>query len=369
MDNRLKKIKRLIAVKNLDAIFISSIPNITYLTNFSGFSNEDRDAFLLITKTDQYIFTHGIYKEAVKKAIKNFKLIQTSRDNPTGEQLEKLIKKHKIKTLGFESADMTVFEYENLFKNIDKKNLIPALLVEKLRLIKDKSEIEFIKKACQMGDKIYSQILSVLKTGVTEKRLAYEIENLMGINCVDPSFATIVAFGENAAHPHHKPTNKRLKKNTFILMDFGVKLNNYCSDMTRTIFFGKADSEQKKAYETVLTSQNTAIELITHNLTLITSKVGGPKASSPDKAARDHITKNSFPTIPHSLGHGIGLQVHENPRLSPNSKDKLAEGMVFSIEPGIYLQGKFGIRIEDIFAIQNNKLEQITHSPRELVEI
>jgi len=149
------------------------------------------------------------------------------------------------------------------------------------------------------------------------------------------------------------------------LLDFGVKYQNYCSDMTRTIFFGKADEKFKKMYRTVLNAQQLTIEQL-NNLTIAKKQI---KASYVDNIARKHITDQGFPTIPHSLGHGIGIEVHEQPRLSPKSKDILKEGMVFSIEPGIYIQGYGGVRIEDLVVLEKNASRLLTHSPKHLIEI
>lgn len=354
--------------EKLDALFISSVPNIIYLTGFSGFSKEDRDAFLLITKNKQYIYTHGIYKDATEKFIKDFELVEMKRENPISKSLKYLIEKHKINKLGVEEFDLRVNEYQNLLKHLNKKTIRPAILVNELRKIKFADEIEKIKNSCDLGDKTYTHILKFLKVNISEKDLAYEIESFIRKKGAEPSFPTIVAFAENAAYPHHIPTEKKLEKSMFILMDFGVKLDDYCSDMTRTVFFGKANDEQKKVYNTVLSAQQKAIELF-NNLTIKQSGSKKIKTSIIDKVARDHITRQGFPTIPHSLGHGIGLEVHEEPRLSPLADEILKNGMVFSVEPGIYLSETFGVRIEDLFAIENGRLTQLTKSTKELIEI
>lgn len=367
MESRLTKLRSEMKKQIVDAVFLSSVPNIFYLTDFSGFSKEDRDAFLLITQKNQYIFTHGIYKEAAKLHTKDFALVEMKRENPTGELLSKLISKHKIKKLGFEALDLRVSEYQNVLKFVNKKILKPINLVGKLRIIKTRDEIRKIKKACQLGDKTYSYILKYVRMNISEKQLAYRIDDFIRANNAQTSFPTIVAFGSNAAHPHHVPTDKKLSKNNFVLMDFGVKLNNYCSDMSRSVFFGKANKKQKHTYQTVLESQQKAIDTMYHKLVYDTK----PKinAMDIDKIARDHIISKGYPTIPHSLGHGIGIEVHELPHLSPHSNEVIEDGMVFSIEPGIYLLDDFGVRIEDLFAIENNKLIPLTHSPKKLIEI
>ena len=180
------------------------------------------------------------------------------------------------------------------------------------------------------------------------------------------SFPSIVAFGKNSSVPHHQTGNTKLTERIkLILLDFGVKYENYCSDMTRTIFFGKPSEKQKKIFEVVLEAQQKAANFLGSAI-----KFGKKvSASEVDKAARDYIISKGYLTIPHSLGHGIGLEVHEHPSLSPRSKDTLKEGMVFSIEPGIYLPNFGGVRVEDLFVIQKNTLNQLTLSSKKLTVV
>jgi len=344
----------------LDGTLISSVPDIIYLTGFSSFSLYEREAFLLVTKKNQYIFTDGRYTHAVKTQVDHFQLIEIGATTPFIKQLEKIIKEEAIEKLGTDNHNLTAFEFERIKKTVkETKHFSPS----EIRICKTIDEITKIKQACALGDKAFSYILKKLKPSMTEKEIAFTLEHFMRKNGADPSFDTIVAFGENAAVPHHKISNRKLKTRDLILLDFGIKHENYCSDMTRTIFLGKPTPEQKKVYETVHEAQQKAIE------TLKSSLAKPIQATLVDQAARDYIISQRYPSIPHSLGHGIGLEVHEDPTLGPNSEAFLQEGMVFSIEPGIYLPDNFGVRIEDLFAIQNNKLIQLTQSPSHLIEI
>ncbi|MDP2637499.1 MAG: M24 family metallopeptidase, partial [Candidatus Levybacteria bacterium] len=321
----------------LDSILISSVSNIIYLTNYSGFSTEEREAYLLIGKNFQYILTDGRYTHAIKTLISDFKLIEISSKLSAKDALKKLIKKHKIKKLGFEGHSITHIEHKSLSKTLRK---IYHIDLNSLRTIKTENEISKIEKACELGDKTFDYILKKIKLGVSEKELATEIEFFIKRNGGETSFRTIVAFGKNSAIPHHQTSDKRLAIiDKFVLLDFGVKLNNYCSDMTRTIFFDKPTTEQKKMYETVLEAQRLAIsrchaEFISASRPkgiLKSSKRtfllrGGAvqddteiKASEVDQIARKHIISKGYKTIPHSVGHGIGIDVHENPHLSPKS--------------------------------------------------
>jgi Xaa-Pro aminopeptidase len=366
MNVRLESLRNLLREKNLDAVFISSIPSIIYLTNFAEFTTTDRDGYVLVTKKNQYIFTHGIYKEAVQKQVTDFTLISIKRENPISNAIKTIIQDENIKQLGFESFELKVSEYERLIKEVDKKILIGIDLISQLRIQKAPEEIKTIKKACSLGDKAYSYILKYIKAGITEKELAFELEMFIKKNGADLSFSSVVAFGIHTSQPHYVPTDFKLKRNTLVLLDFGIKIDNYCSDMTRTVFFGKVTEKQKKVYETVLDAQEKASKKIQ---SLIINSKSPIKANEIDNISREYILSQSFPSIPHSLGHGIGLEVHEPPRLTPVSNDTLKPGMVFSIEPGIYLPDEFGIRIEDLYTIENDRLIQLTKSPKKFPEI
>lgn len=358
MNNRLLKIRTLIKKQDLDALLISSSSTLTYLTNYSGFSTEEREAFLLVTKHNQYVITDGRYSEAVIEKIPHFQLIEISSNRSLQNILKNLAQTEKVKQLGIEEKNITYFEYKQLTKHFDNiyhySDIINSLLV-----IKEPEEIVAIEKACKLGDKAFKFILTKIKKGVSEKELAFELELFIKKKGADISFKPIVAFGKNSSIPHHQTGNEQLTMNNVILLDFGVKLNNYCSDMTRTIFFGSANAEFKKMYQTVLDAQKLAIEQLTNET----------MASRIDKIAREYIISQNYPTIPHSLGHGIGIEVHEAPRLSPTSKDIFKPGMVFSIEPGIYLRGVGGMRIEDLVVLEKKSPRLLTHAKRELIEL
>ena len=373
MQDKISKIRNLISNNNLNAVLISSVPNIIYLTGFSNFSKDEREAFLLIVAQPQglthktpgvlgYILTDGRYSEEVRKQVKDFELIEISSELSLEKALKNLAKKHNLKKLGFEGNSISFLEHKKLSKYF---NNIYHLSISKLRSVKTPDEISKIEKACELGDKTFKYILKKIKEGVNEKEIAFEIEFFIKKQGADISFRPIVAFGKNSSVPHHFPTNNQLTNNQIVLLDFGVKLDNYCSDMTRTVFFGKATNEQRKMYETVLAAQSRAIDLL-NSLFMIHDSI---PAKNIDQAARDYIISQGYKTIPHSLGHGIGLEVHESPHLSPLSKDILRENMVFSIEPGIYIPGVGGVRIEDLVVLEKNGLRLLTSSPKELIEV
>ncbi len=358
---RLQNIRQKLKKEKLDGVFISSVSNISYLSGFTNFSKEEREAYLFVGQDFAYIITDGRYSEAVKKQVPHLKLFERGNN----KLVEELFKKHKkeIKTLGIEEDNLTVTEHKVLkkhFKNLKHFN------VSNLRSIKNDEELGKIEKACQIGDLAFNFILKKIKVGVSEKEIAHELEKFIKENGAEFSFNPIVAFGKNSSVPHHQTGDKRLTINDkLILLDFGAKVDGYCSDMTRTIFFGNPSSKQEKMYKVVSEAQQKAVEFI--NGAIKNSQE--LKAKEVDKVARKYIRSQGFPTIPHSLGHGIGLEVHEHPALSPKSRDILKEGMVFSIEPGIYIEGFSGVRIEDLYVLEKTGLRQLTNSPKEIITL
>lgn len=367
MKQDFSQIKKLLLQHNLDALLITSHATITHLTQYSNFSNSEREAYIFITKNNTYIITDARYSEAVEKEIPHFKLLEISHTNSLKNILTTEIKTNKIKKVGFENLNLTVAEYE-LFKKNLPVTFIPlndALVLK--RVIKTTKEISHIKKACEIGDKAFTFILPYIKPGITEKELALELELFIRKQNAHIAFDTIVAFGKNSSIPHHQTGNDTLQKNSFVLLDFGVLYNNYRSDMSRTVFFGSPTEEQKKMHSVVLDAQKKAIEYLTSNYSLLTSNK--LHASDIDKTAREYIVSQGYPSIPHSVGHGIGIEVHELPNISPNSKTLLKEGMVFSIEPGIYKKGFGGVRIEDLITISKYEIKLLTNAPRTFIKV
>ncbi len=350
MNQELKKI-----LEKVNAIIISSPSNIIYLTKFSGFSETERECFLLITKNKNFLITDRRYSEAVEKITKNFTVIDTGVGMFLKKEAKELFKKLNLKTLGFEENDLKVIEYRSL-KKITK---LKPIDLSQIKIIKNEDEIKNIKLACEIADQAFNEVIKKIKLGITEKEISNLIESFIKEKNADISFKPIVAFGKNSSVPHHQTGESKLKKNQIILLDFGVKKNNYCSDMSRTIYFGKAPDKFIKIHNTVLLAQKRAISEI---------RVG-VKASKIDNSARNFILDAGFPNIIHSVGHGIGIDVHETPFISPNSKDTIQEGMVFSVEPGIYIPNYGGVRIEDLVLVRADNVELISHSNREIIEL
>lgn len=356
-DRRIQNLKKKIRQEKLDGVLISSVSNITYLTGYANFSRDEREAYIFLGSNFGYIITDGRYTEAVKEKVPHLKLFERGNKR----KVKDLFKKYKeIKVLGIEEDNLTVLELKNLKKIFQK---LKHFNIQ--RSVKDEKEKGKIKNAAKLGDKAFKFILEEIRDGITEKEIAFKIEMFIKKAGADISFPPIVAYGANSSIPHHKTGDTKLKTGNFVLLDFGVSYEDYCSDMTRTIFLGKATEKQRKIYKTVLEAQKKAVDFI--NSLIKSGKI--IKAKEVDKVARDYITSRGYPTIPHSLGHGVGLEIHEHPHLSTKSKEELKHGMVFSIEPGIYIQGFGGVRIEDLFVYERGGLKQITNSPKEIIEV
>lgn len=360
LNDRLKNLQDEVKLQKLDAALISKVANIIYLTDYSGFSLEEREAYLLITPSKQFIFTDGRYSEAAKKLVPNFELMEISGKSKFKDLLSHLLTKHQVSNLGVEESDLKVSEYKGIKKVITS---LSDFKFHEHRAIKTPEEIKLVEKACQIGDGAFIFIQTKITTGISEKQLMFHLENFIREQGFEPSFKTIIAFAENSAIPHHQTSDKQLESGDFVLLDFGVKFKNYCSDMTRTLVFGKPTEKQKLIHETVKQAQQEAFDHLKANFKK------GVKAEDLDKIARFHILNSKFPTMPHSLGHGIGIEVHEHPYLSMNSKETLKEGMVFSIEPGIYLPELGGVRIEDLYVIEKNGVRQLTTSHKSLIAV
>lgn len=347
---------------NVNAIFITTPANLSYFSGFIPLDVTDREAYILVTKTNAYIFTSALYIDEVKTYVSDYTIIEITADLPFHKRLAAIIKKENIMTIGFEEHNLTFSEHDRLKKEAIK--LLPTT-INHLRVKKDTQEIAYIRRACEIGDQAFSSVLGLIKPGITEEDLAFELELFMRKHKTIPSFPTIVGFGPHAAIPHHVTGTTPLSKNQFILMDFGVKYQNYCSDMTRTVFIGTPSLEQKKLYDAVLNSQQVAIDYIEKQY----REQKPIKASKADALSREILEKKGFSSFPHSLGHGIGIQVHERPSLSPYSSDLLETGMVFSVEPGIYQQNHVGIRIEDLVVLDKKNATMLTQSSRKLISL
>jgi Xaa-Pro aminopeptidase len=346
---------------NLDALFVSSPENASpvnrrYLSGFTGTSG-----YLLVTKDDAIIATDFRYYEQAEQQAKAFRLHKSvgAMDKWLGPMFEGL----GGKRVAFESQHVSYSLYRAVRKVIqdlpeaERPKLVATTnLVEGLRVIKDAEEIAALQAAITLGDEAFAHVAQRIEPGWTEKQVAWEIEKYIREHDGEGlSFDTLVGAGERGSMPHCFPTDRKLKKGEGVVIDMGVKLNGYMSDLTRTIFLGKPDDEFKRIYDTVLAAQLTAYELVEEGMT-------GEQAHNLAAGVIGEAGHGEH--FGHGLGHGVGLQIHEAPRLGPTSKDKLTDGMVFTIEPGIYLTGWGGVRIEDVVVLENGKARLMSHAPK-----
>lgn len=338
--------------KGREGIYISNPYNIFYLTNFAEFL--DKVARVFITKNSAYLFFDGREEGQLANIYPSVKTIISYK---LKENLKKIIKQEKIKKVLIESRELSIYEYEKLkrFKKGIKLKKTDNL-VENLRRIKDQEEIKKIRKACILTDKAFQFIKRKIKVGQTEKQVAYILDDFIRRNGGKLAFSTIVASGPNSANIHHQVSLRKIKAGEPVLIDFGAKIENYCADLTRTIFLEKVPEEFENIYSMVLKAQKKAISLFKKE----------KDSFKIDKTICELMVGKGFGDFNHGLGHSIGLEVHEAPRLSPRYKDILREGEVMTVEPGIYIKGKGGVRIEDDVLIKKNSYEVFTKAPKSL---
>jgi len=350
---RLHKIQERLVENKIDAIFLTALENIRYLTNFSGSS-----AFLMITKDKGYLITDFRYKTIAEDEVKGYKVIIYK--NSIIDEVKRLAKKEKISHLGIEKRNITLEQYQKLTKKIKKIKIIPTLnLVEGLRVIKSPIELDNIKMAIKRAEDVYKKITSYIKAGISEKEIALGLEYAIKRAGSDKlPFELIVASGYRAALPHAVSGNRLLRNSDSVIIDFGAEYKGYFADITRTNFIGcRLNKRQREIYQTVLNAQAEAISLIKPDV----------RAKDVDAAARKVISKAGFGKyFGHGTGHGIGLMVHELPSISTKSEDILKEGMIFTVEPGIYIPGWGGVRIEDMVLVTKAGCKILTTLPKRI---
>ena len=352
LKNRLNKLRQKLTEREVDAFFISQPENRYYLSGFDG-----SDGFLLITPQNTILATDFRYIEQAERQAPDYEISQIT--NNIADWFPRLVAEFNVKRLGFEAGHITFALYQQLTDALNKtksqlKLVSVDRLVESLRAIKEPEEIELITKASAITDSAFEYIEDIIHIGMSEKEVAWEIEKFMreqGSQTIP--FEIIVASGPNSALPHAQPSEHAIRSGEPIVIDIGARIGGYGSDLTRTLYLGSHDDTFNKVYDTVLRAQLAAIAAIKEGMT-------GEEA---DSLARQVIKQAGYAeAFGHSLGHGIGLAPHELPHLGPNSKEQLVNGMVFSIEPGIYLTGWGGVRIEDTVVMESGKIRVISRA-------
>ncbi len=335
-----------------DAVLITALPSLRYITGFSGSSG-----ISILTEHTDYFITDFRYREQVKAEVEGYEFGITQKKPIRYAIEEGLIGRNA--GIAFEDERISYLDYNSLLEFLPPKNLIPlGTVIGDLQQVKDAGEIEKIKRAAEITDTVFRQVCPMIVPGISELDIAAEISYQIRRNGGEKEgFESIVASGPRSAMPHARTSSRMVQENEFVILDFGAVFEGYHADLTRTVLCGEPDRKKKEIYTTVLEAQRSAINSAKH----------GISAAGLDAVARNVIAERGFGEFfGHGLGHGLGLEIHEAPRLAPSFKSRLKSGNVVTIEPGIYVPGLGGVRIEDDVLITKNGCEVLTHSPKNL---
>jgi len=349
MTNKLSKIINYTKEHNLDGVLLTSMPNVFYVSGFTG-----DNVILFISPEKALLITDSRYTLQAEEQSPDFQVV-TAKGS-----LVKELKDLKLKKLGFEADRVTCAQLDAFKKTLEGCEFEDAsAFMNEIRIIKAAEEIDLIRIAAQIADDAFAHIIKFAKVGMTEREIALELEFFMRKNGAESvSFDTIVAAGDHGAMPHAEPSDRVIKDGDCVVMDFGCKYKGYCSDMTRTVFFGKADERQLEVYNSVLNAQKAALAQIK----------AGVCENAPDKAAREELAKSNLDKyFTHSLGHGVGVEIHEDPRMAPKCTGALKENMLVTVEPGVYIDGFMGVRIEDLVVVTADGYENLTKSEKDVI--
>ena len=358
---RIGALRRKLARAGLSGLVVTHLPDLRYLSGFTGSS-----AALAITRRAARLFTDGRYKTQAAEEVKGAR-VEIVSASPAVSAVQWLAAQSGVETTGFDPAWTSVAELARWKAALPSHlrrtflTILAAPFVEPLRRIKDEDELELMIEAALIGCKLFDRILGFIRPGIMEIEVAAELEHqarLMGAEGM--SFETIVASGARSALPHGRATEATLPRKGFLTLDFGVILKGYCSDMTRTVYLGKPKADERRTYNSVLEAQEAGVAAVS----------SGVSCGEVDEAARAVLRKAGLAeAFSHSTGHGVGLEIHEQPRVGAGQTTKLMPGMVVTIEPGVYLPGQFGIRIEDMVAVTPTGGQVLTPAPKALIEL
>jgi Xaa-Pro dipeptidase len=352
LTSRIQALKDFLRKKKIDGYLITSEINIFYFTNALGAAR-----LLIPAEGESLLYVYGVNYEEVKETARNCQVNLVKRGQDADKKVAEQIRKLRLKQVGFDTLEASVYlKLEKATKDTRWKAM--SELVWELRKVKDKTELAYMRKAAEITSEGMKSAAEVIRQGTREYEVAAEIEYAMRkLGSQGVAFETIVASGPRSAFPHGRCTDKKIRKGELIVVDLGAKYQHYHADLTRTFIVGKPSSKQRKIYEVVREAQQKAFERLRE----------GVKAKEADATARQIIKQAGYAKyFVHNLGHGIGLEVHELPALTSNSKETLKAGNVVTVEPGIYIVGFGGIRIEDTVLIHKEKAEKLTKAPYEL---
>lgn len=349
---KIQTIQQYLKKEQLDGFLITSDWNRRYISGFTGTAG-----MALITQEQAFFITDFRYVEQARAQCKHYQVIQQEKHGFL--EAAKLAKQNKWKKFAFEKEHVTVASLEVMQQTIPVQLIGAANVIERMRSTKDSSEIQIIKEAAQIADQAFSYILSQIQAGMTELEISHMLDFYMRkLGATGTSFDTIVASGVRSSLPHGIASEKKIEQGDFVTLDFGAYYKGYCSDITRTFAIGEPHPKLVEIYEITLEAQKRGIACLKP----------GMKAKVVDEVTRSYITEKGYGAyFGHSTGHGIGLEIHENPTLSYTSEQILEPGMVITIEPGIYIPRLGGVRIEDDVLITADGYEVLTHSQKDLI--
>jgi Xaa-Pro aminopeptidase len=354
---RMERLERAVEPRRLDILLVSHLPNIRYLCGFTGTAG-----VLLVSWSGPVLITDGRYREQARQEVKAAG-IEISLKPALEAAAERLRRVRRRLRVGIEAAHMTVAARELLGKGLGRGSKIVAVppLVEEMRMIKDREEIRKIRSACRLGVELFRGAVGSIRPGISESQIAGELEfRARGAGVEQMAFPTIIAAGPRSALPHGRASRAPIPRRGFVVCDFGVILAGYCSDMTRTVHVGKPSRAHRAGYAAVLEAQQAALDTVRP----------GIGAGEVDQAARRLLGRRKLAKFfTHSTGHGTGLEIHEPPRIGARQKQLLRPGMVITIEPGVYLPGAWGVRIEDTVVVTETGREVLTSCPKDLVTL
>ncbi len=353
--NTIEKIKTAVKNSGIDAVMITSPANRLYASGFSSSAG-----LALATAEKAWFFTDSRYFEAAQNEIEGFDVELIAGEETYGGKINEIISQYGIGTLGFEDECVTFAEFKRWSARLEARLEASQTLLTALRAVKNREELDGMIKAQRLAEKAFGEVLPLISTDITEKELAAElVYRFLRLGAENVSFDPIVVSGVRSSMPHGVPTDARIGKG-FLTIDFGVKLDGWCSDTTRTLCVGGYDAEMRRVYETVLKAQAAGIAAVRADV----------PGSEIDGAARRVISEAGYGAyFGHGFGHGLGLEVHESPNAAPSNRGGIPAGAVISAEPGIYIPGRYGVRIEDVLYVTPNGCENLTKLPKELLVI
>ena len=358
---RIGALRRKLARAGLAGLVVTDLPDLRYLSGFTGSSGA-----LAITRRAARLFTDGRYRSQAAEEVEAAS-IEIVTGSAACFAVQWLAAQPGVEGAGFDTARTTVAELARWKAGLPSHlrrsflSALPAPMVEPLRCVKDDDELALMSEAALLGCKLFEHILGFLRPGIVEIEVAAELEHqARRMGAEGMSFETIVASGQRSALPHGRATTAALPRRGFLTLDFGIILGGYCSDMTRTVYLGKPKPEERNAYDAVLEAQEAGVAAVG----------AGVRCGEVDEAARSVLRRKGLEeAFTHSTGHGVGLEIHEPPRLGAGQTNRLKPGMVVTIEPGVYLAGRFGIRIEDMVAVTPSGGRVLTPATKALIEL